>query len=128
MLHNPDGDAWLWLNAKRLFGFWKTAIEVSGREYSRVTLQTPNPWGTKRGVITEIRRRHRRGLPLTASGVRLGELPGQEADGGGTHALRSMEEGTRRRSTWSPGNYSEVQAKEGMALKPSSAQNGGSLF
>ena len=73
MLHGPDGDPSLWHHGKRRFGSWKAAIEVAGLDYSRVTLLTPNSYATKREIIAEIRRRNRRGSPLTVSEVRLGE-------------------------------------------------------
>jgi hypothetical protein len=64
----PHADMALWTAAKRLFGGWRQAVRSAGVVYDEHI--RPSKYPTRASIVSEIRRRHRAGLPLNSEGVR----------------------------------------------------------
>lgn len=64
-------DKTLYQRGRKEFGSWKKAIKSAGLDYDKISPRTPK-YKNKAAVLTEIRRRKRKNLPLSPSGLSKG--------------------------------------------------------
>lgn len=69
----PHSDSSLYWRARRYFGTWPQAVESAGFAYCEVA-PTGAKYPTPLAALEEIRRRHRKGLPLNNYGVTCGRF------------------------------------------------------
>lgn len=55
--------------ATRLFGSWQKAVEAAGFDYGTIRVKKPFRKWSKKAIVTELKRRQKRGLALNAKGV-----------------------------------------------------------
>lgn len=66
-----NDDSLLWKAGRRLFGDWKKAIKAAGLDYSAIRTKPIYP--TKGKMMKELKRRYKKGLPLTVFEMRKGK-------------------------------------------------------